>query len=51
MEGVFAPERAFVQFWMLEAGVLVLQDLRRAQTVDEDSVSIVKKAKWLHPCV
>ena len=51
IEGVFAPERAFVQFLMLEQGVLVLQDLRRAQTVDEDSVSVVKKVKWLHPSV
>ena len=50
--GVFAPERAFVQFWELEQGVLVSQDLNRAQTVKEDSdAEVVKKEKWLHPLV
>ena len=51
IEGGFAQERSFVQFWELEQGVLVSQDLSRAQTVDEDSVSVVKKVKWLHPSV
>ena len=51
IEGVFAPERAFVHFWELEQGVLVSHDLSKAQTVDEDSVSVVKKVKWLHPSV
>ena len=52
IEGVFAPERAFVQFWKLEQGVLVSQDLSRAHTVDDGLVAaVVKKVKWSHPSV
>ena len=52
IEGGFAQERSFVQFWELEQGVLVSHDLNRAQTVDEDSdAEVVKKEKLLHPPV
>ena len=52
IKGVFAPEKAFVQFWKLEQGVLVSQDLSRAQIVDGGLVApVVKKVKWLHPSV
>ena len=50
--GVFAPERAFVQFWELEQGVLASQDLSKAQTVGEGlNAEVVKKEKLLHPSV
>ena len=52
IKGVFAPEKAFVQFWKLEQGVLVSQDLSRAQTVDEEPVvEMVKKVKLAQPSV
>ena len=51
IDGFFAPERAFVQFWELEQGVLASQDLSKAQTVGEGlNAEVVKKEKWLHPC-
>ena len=67
IEGVFLPERALVQFWKLEQGVLVshdlgfcmkmlsnnhLTDLRRAHTADGGSVApVVKKVKLAQPFV
>ena len=52
IEGVFAPDTEFSQFWELEQAVFVSHDLSREQTDDEEFVrEAVKKVKWLHPSV